>query len=111
MIGTFLLWALVYLHFLPIYSPLEPVGPQKPCVTPLRGSRRRRGLGQLLLPGLLPGWLGWPYQTPATAHPAPCQPLWRAAPGLICRAGEEDSYQVVGSYTFLVSEGCIGCLP
>lgn len=42
-IGTFLLWALVYLYFLPIYSPLEPVGPQKPCVTPLRDSRRRRG--------------------------------------------------------------------
>lgn len=41
-IGTFLLWALVCLYFLPTYSPLEPLGPQKPCLTPL-GVRWRRG--------------------------------------------------------------------
>lgn len=59
----------------------------------------------------LPGWLDWRYQPPSTAHPSPCQPLWRAAPGLIGWAGEEDSYRVLGSYTFLVSEGGTGCLP
>lgn len=108
MIGTFLLWALVYLYFLPIYNPLESVGPQKPCVTPLRGSRRRRGGGQLLLPGLLPGWLGWPYQTPLI-------------PPLASLSGEQLQALSVGlgrktvirllAATFLVSEGCIGCLP
>lgn len=43
LIGTFLLWALVCLYFLPTYSPLEPLGPQKPGLTPPRGSRWRRG--------------------------------------------------------------------
>lgn len=90
---------------------LQPSGAGGPTEA-LRDSSQRQQAEERLRTAVArpPPWLAGPYQTPATAHPAPCQPLWRAAPGLICRAGEEDGYQVVGSYTFLVSKGCIGCV-
>lgn len=102
-IGTFLLKALICSYFLPPYSLLEPRGPQKPCLTPLSGSRRRGAEDSCCPASSLAGRAGRTSHQPLFIPPLAS--LWRGAPSLIRRAGEQGSYQVFGSCAFLVSGG------